>query len=180
MLQAELAIPMLYVSHSIDEVARIADDLLLLDAGQVTARGSIQQMLTRLDLPLAKDIAGGAVIEARVAGHDTDFFLTQAEFDGGLLLLPGELGAIGQSLRLVVLARDVSLTLQQPTGTSILNILEAQVDAIEADGESQVIVKVIVGNTELLARITRKSLSDLNLSQGSKVFAQVKTVALIG
>jgi molybdate transport system ATP-binding protein len=180
MLQAELAIPMLYVSHSIDEVARIADDLVLLEAGQVRARGEIRQMLTRLDLPLAKDIAGGAVIESRIAGHDTEFFLTRAEFDGGMLQLPGDLGGVGQSLRLVVLARDVSLALHEPTGTSILNILEAQVDAIETDGEAQVIVKLIVGNTELLARITRKSLTDLNLTTGTKVFAQVKTVALIG
>jgi molybdate transport system ATP-binding protein len=180
MLQAELAVPMLYVSHSIDEVARIADDLLLLDSGQITARGSIQQMLTRLDLPLSKDIAGGAVIEAQIAGHDSEFFLTQAEFNGGALQLPGDLGAVGQTLRLVVLARDVSLTLAQPTGTSILNILEAQVSAIEPDGESQVIVKVQAGDTELLARITRKSLTDLALAPGAKVFAQVKTVALIG
>ncbi len=178
-LPDRLGMPMIYVSHAINEVARIADQLLLLDKGQVTATGPIQEMLTRLDLPLSRDTAGGAVIEATVTHYDSEFALTQAEFGGGTFNLPGDHGAPGQKLRLQILARDVSLSLVRHTDTSILNVLAARVAAIEADNSAQAIIQLDVGGTPLLARITRKSVAELQLQKGSDVFAQVKTVALI-
>jgi molybdate transport system ATP-binding protein len=179
MLRTELSIPMLYVSHSIDEVARIADQLLLMEDGKIVASGGIQHMLTRLDLPLARDISGGAVIDAEIAEIDTAFALTRAVFGNESIQLPGSHGSVGQSLRLVILARDVSLSLERHHNTSILNILKARVLDIKPDSDSQVIVRLLVGDTILLARITRKSLSELGLEKDSEVYAQVKTVALV-
>ena len=178
-LPAKLGMPMIYVSHAINEVARIADQLLLLDDGQVTASGPIHEMLTRLDLPLSRDAAGGAVIEAEISDYDSEFALTRADFAGGAFNLPGDHGAPGQKLRLQILAKDVSLSLARHTDTSILNVLAARVAEIEADNSAQAIIQLDIGGTPLLARITRKSVAELHLQTGSEVFAQVKTVALI-
>ena len=95
-------------------------------------------------------------------------------------MLPGELGRIGQSLRLQILARDVSLSLEKATATSILNILPATIVAIETDTSAQSIVRLDIGDVPLLARITRKSADELQLQPGLALYAQVKTVALVG
>ncbi|MEI8325637.1 MAG: molybdenum ABC transporter ATP-binding protein, partial [Betaproteobacteria bacterium] len=121
-LQGELDIPMLYVSHAIDEVARLADHLVLLDAGRVLACGSTQGLLTRLDLPLAHGDSAAAVIVASVSAHDARFGLSYADFAGGRIALAQPALPLGQTLRLHIQARDVSLTLQHQTQTSILNI----------------------------------------------------------
>ncbi len=179
-LHTELDLPILYVSHALGEIARIADQLLLLNDGKITASGPIQEMLTRLDLPLSRDIAGGGIINAEIVKIDHDYALTHVQFSGGMLMLPGELGRIGQSLRLQILARDVSLSLEKATATSILNILPATIVAIEADTSAQSIVRLDIGDVPLLARITRKSADELQLQPGLALYAQVKTVALVG
>jgi len=178
-LHEELQIPVLFVSHALGEVARIADQLILLDDGAITASGQIQDMLTRLDLPLSRDNAGGAIIEANIVSFDSEYALTRASFSGGIFNLPGRHGASGQKLRLQILARDVSLSLERQTNTSILNILPARVVEIEADASPQAIIRLDVGGSPLLARITRKSVAELGLAPGNEIFAQVKTVALI-
>lgn len=178
-LCTELDIPVLYVSHAADEVARLADHLVLLHDGEVLATGPIAEMLTRFDLPLAHGRDAEAIVEARVSGHDEAFHLTRLEFAGGDLQITREELAIGQPVRLRVLARDVSLTLLHQTDTSILNILPVKIEELAHEGVAQVMVKLTAGDTVLLSRITRKSAQALDLEPGKLVFAQIKTVALL-
>ena len=179
-LQAELLIPMVYVSHAIDEVARLADHLVLMDAGRVTASGPTIPMLTRLDLPLAHGDTAGAVLTCTVVSHDAQDHLTTTEFSGGRLLVSRQSAAVGQRLRIRVQARDVSLTLQQQTGTSILNILRGTVLTLSPDSPGQLMVAIDVGGCTLLARITVRSAQALGLASGMTVFAQIKGVAILG
>ena len=170
---------MIYVSHSTDEVARLADHLVLMNAGRVVAAGPIYEMLTRLDLPLAHGDDAEALIEATVAGHDDEFHLTHLDFAGGRFTVLRKELAVGDKVRIRVAARDVSLTLEQQSGTSILNIFAATVDEIVAEGEAQMIVRLSAGGVPLLARLTRKSASALQLKRGKSVYAQAKSVALL-
>ena len=179
-LHSELDIPLLYVSHALDEVARLADHLVLLDAGRVSASGATHELMTRLDLPLAHGDGAGALIHATISGHEADYHLTLADFPGGRLRVAQQVHAIGQRLRLRVLARDVSLTLAPQVGTSILNILPARVVALSDDSPGQVMVALDAGGTALLARITKKSVDALALRPGCAVHAQVKGVAIVG
>ncbi len=178
-LHRELDIPLVYVSHSADEVARLADYLVLLDAGRVTATGDIHDLFTRLELSLAQEAEASAVIEAVVAGHDEHYHLTQLDFAGGRFTIPREMKKIGDPVRLRLAARDVSLTLEHQSGTSILNIFPATVDAISPYGPAQVTVRLLAAGLPLLSRITRKSASALALEPGRMVYAQAKSVALL-
>ena len=179
-LHSELEIPVLYVSHAPDEVARLADHLVLLEGGRVKASGRTSDLMTRLDLPLAHGDGAGALVEATITRHEPDYHLTIADFSGGRLRVAQQGRAPGQTLRLRVLARDVSLTLQAQTGTSILNILPVRVVALSDDSPGQVMVALDAGGTALLARITKKSAEALGLVMGSAVYAQVKGVAIVG
>ncbi len=178
-LHRELEIPLLYVSHSRDEVARLADHLLLLEQGQVVANGAIAETFSRLDLPLAHGPETGIVIEATIAEHDDDYNLTLLDFPGGRFTVARNPQKIGTQARLQVLARDVSLTLERQQQTSILNIFPATVEQIAEEGISQVTVRLLAGEIPMLARITRKSASELGLQSGKAVYAQVKSVALL-
>ena len=178
-LHAALAVPMIYVSHAIDEVARLADHLVLLDAGRVVAQGPLQATLTRLDLPAALAEAVGAVIEGTVVGHDAHDHLTELAFTGGTLLIPRRGDVVGQRLRCRIGARDVVLTHERQSGSSALNQLRARVVAMAgADHPSQCLVQLDAGGSVLLARITQRSWHALALAPGSEVWAQVKAVAL--
>jgi molybdate transport system ATP-binding protein len=180
-LHAGLAAPMIYVSHAIDEVARLADHIVLLEAGQVVAQGPLNAIVTRLDLPPALIEASGAVIEGVVTAHDTIDQLAELSFDGGVLLLPLGRGAVGDRLRCRIGARDVVLTCERQAGSSALNQLACRVVAIgDADHRSQCLVQLDASGTILVARITRRSLRGLELRPGRKVWAQVKAVALGG
>ena len=179
-LHSELDIPVLYVSHALDEVARLADHMVVLENGSVTASGATHELMTRLDLPLAHGDGAGALIHAAISGHEADYHLTLADFPGGRLRVAQQKREIGQSLRLRVLARDVSLTLAPQVDTSILNILPARVVALADDSPGQVMVALDAGGTALLARITKKSVDALALVPGCAVYAQVKGVAIVG
>jgi molybdate transport system ATP-binding protein len=179
-LHSELDIPVLYVSHAIDEVARLADHLVLLESGKVTASGRAEDLLTRLDLSLAHGDTAGAVLTLTVSQHDEQDHLSTASFSGGVMSLPIQNRSIGQSLRIRVQARDVSLTLQKQSGTSILNILSATVSAIAPDSPGQVMVSLDVGGCTLLARITERSARTLALAPGLSLYAQIKGVAILG
>jgi len=178
-LHDELAMPVLYVSHASDEVARLADHLILLNAGQVRASGPIAELLTRLDLAREQGAEAEAIIEARVAGHDEHFHLSYLEFTGGRFSVARHALAIGHNTRLRVLARDVSITLQPQTGTSILNIFPAVIDDLAQTGPAQMLVRLDIAGVPLLARITRKSANVLALTPGKQVYAQIKAVALL-
>ena len=178
-LHRELDIPVLYVSHSRDEVARLADHMVLLRDGRVQAHGPVTKLFSQLDLPLAHDPGAQTVIEATVAEHDDHYGLAYLDFAGGRIAVAGERLCPGDRVRLQIVARDVSLALEQPTRSSILNILPATVDGLAEEDAVQVTVRLKVGSTPLLSRITRKSADKLGLRCGLRVFAQVKSVALL-
>lgn len=182
-LHDELDIPVLYVTHSPEEVAQLADHLVLLEQGRVLAAGSISELTTRLDLPLAHEEEASAVLDAVVAEHDDHYHLTTLEFDGGKMIVGRSAQPVGAHVRLRIHARDVSLALQRHEDSSILNILPAQVLAIDNAGPARVLVKLSAGSggsSPLLARITRKSADALALAVGKSLYVQIKSVALMG
>lgn len=178
-LHAELDMPVLYVSHAADEVARLADHMVLMEAGRVLAAGPIQTLLTRFDLPLAQSTEAEAIVDASVAAHDDEFGLTCVDFPGGRFNVLRRDLPIGRPVRLRILARDVSLTLEHQSGTSILNVFPATVEALFETGDARVIVRLNIGGTPILAQITRKSAVALAIAPGQQLFAQIKSVALL-
>jgi len=178
-LHDELAMPVLYVSHATDEVTGFADHLVMLEAGRIRASGPITELLTRLEFAAGQGGDAEAVILATVAGHDEEFHLSYLDFPGGRFCVARNRLQPGQVARLRVLARDVSLTLERQTGTSILNIFPAMVDGLVEEGPGQVLVRLDIGGARLLSRVTRKSASTLELQPGKAVYAQVKAVALV-
>ncbi len=178
-LHDELDIPLLYVSHAPDEVARLADHLVLLEEGGISASGPIGEMLTRLDLPLAHGSDAAALFQARVAGHDDQFDLTYLDFPGGRFTVTRKDFPLGHSVRLRVTARDVSLTLERQTNTSIQNIFAATVEEVIPEGKAQATVRMLCGGVPMLALLTRKSATTLGLKPGKQVYAQAKSVALL-
>ncbi|MBI5007998.1 MAG: molybdenum ABC transporter ATP-binding protein [Nitrosomonadales bacterium] len=179
-LHRELDIPVLYVSHALDEVARLADHLVLLEKGRVIASGALQQTLARLDLPTAHFDDAGTVIEAAVAQHDEKYHLSRLDFPGGQLWVGRVEQPFGTVVRARVMARDVSIATQAPQGSSINNILNARIEEIRDEGPDKVIVRMRVGDAHtLLSRITRRSRDHLGLKDGMFVCAQVKSVALM-
>jgi molybdate transport system ATP-binding protein len=180
-LHRELTIPILYVTHSVPEVTRLADHLVLLQAGQVLAQGSLTEMMSRLDVSLAQDEGAGVVVPARVAERDRAWHLARLDFDGGSLWTRDAGHAEGTSVRVRVLARDVSLAPQPPAASSITNVLQGRVRAIANDGSHPALALALVdvGRVVLMARLTRQSVDRLGLVAGSPVWAQVKSVALV-
>ena len=181
-LHEELGIPIVYVSHAIDEVARLADHLVLLDNGRVLAAGPLPEMLARLDLPVALGDDAGVVLDACVGERDRSWHLARLDVDGqACQLWTRDAGhALGRHVRLRVLARDVSLARTPQSGTSIANQLQATVEAIADDAHPALaLVRVRVGSAPLVARLTRRSAHALELAVGMPVWAQVKTVALM-
>ena len=201
-LRLELKIPIIYVTHSIDELSRLADWVVVLDQGRVAANGSLADVLTALDSPMQLDDAG-VVLETTIVSREAQWDLMRVGFIGGKLLLADNGRAEGETLRVRVDARDVSLTLSQHTDTSILNALPATVIEISAClSQDAVLVKLGLGhqstaaldeskvmdeqskagrdsNEILLSRITRRSAEHLALAVGSQVWAQIKSVAVL-
>ncbi len=178
-INTELQIPMLYVSHSRTEVARLASELMILDNGKIQAQGKLTELFNNLDLPLANRSDAETVIKATVVNYDPEYALATMQFAGGKLLVAGNGLPIGSEVTLQVLANDVSITLSEQQQTSILNIISTTIEQIVDFNEAQVTIKLIAGTTPLLSRITRRSANQLNLKAGDQVFAQVKTVALL-
>ena len=178
-LHRELKIPVIHVSHLPEEVARLADHLVLLDSGRVSAAGDVHELFTRLDLPLARGAEAAAIIEAVVATHDNEYQLTYLDFGGGRIAMASVDLPTGTAVRLRLAARDVSLTLERQSGTSILNIFPAVVDDILPANQAQVTVRLNTQEASILASITRKSADELGLHPGKSVFAQIKSVALL-
>ena len=192
-LHQQLALPIVYVTHAMDEVARLADHLVLLRAGRVLADGPLASLLARTDLPLARQDDAGVVIDASVLSHDTDYGLSRIGFAGGTLWLGATPAAPGAAVRARVLARDVSVARQAPLQTSVLNVLEARLESLQADHSTVLLRLVLTGPADpagpgdpspadavrLLARITRRSCDALALQPGDALFAQIKGVALM-
>ena len=178
-LHNDLDIPIIYVTHSPDEASRLADYLLLLDHGKVIGSGPINDMLTRFDLPMSHGREATSLVEAKVISREKEFNLMHLDFPGGKFLVPDNNLPIGSNVRLRVSARDVSLTREKQIGTSILNIFPAVVDELALEGKAQIMVRLKIKEVTLLALITRKSAEMLNLKNGVKVFAQIKSVAIL-
>ena len=178
-LHNELAIPVLYVTHSQQEVAQLADTLVIMADGWVQASGPLSEMQSRLDVPLAHDRDAATVWQAIVVEHETDYYLTRVAFASGTLSLPMVDAAIGTPLRVQIYARDVSITLAAPTATSILNVLPATITGLADDHGGRTVVCLQVGKQALLAHITRKSALLLGLHVDRVVYVQIKGTSIL-
>jgi molybdate transport system ATP-binding protein len=186
-----LDIPVVYVTHSMDELARLADHVVLLDGGQVQHSGPVMDLMTRLDLPLAHGDGAAALIEARICDQAHDDPMCILEFAGGTLILPQTRATplpTGTKVRVRIQARDVSVSLQKPELTSVLNILPATVMDMVEDGPGQVLLGLQLGHaqqsttantTRLLSRISQLSARRLGVVPGLLLHAQIKGVAMV-
>lgn len=178
-LPERFAIPVLYVTHDIDEVARLSDRMLLLSAGRIAAQGSVSEILGRIDLwPSTGRLEAGAVIEARVERHETG--MTHLAFETGTLQIPAVDAVPGKVLRLRVHARDVAVATERPQHLSIRNVLPATIEKIDVDATVHAELLLGVGEQTLRARITRNALEDLGLAEGQQVHALIKSVLFEG
>ncbi|MFZ5789110.1 MAG: molybdenum ABC transporter ATP-binding protein [Pseudomonadota bacterium] len=178
-LRDELKLPILYVSHSIPEVVRLATTMIVLSEGKVMAAGPVAEVMGRPDLfPATGRYESGAVLEAAVVAHDEVFGLTELETAGGILRVPRLDNPIGSRLRVLIRARDVMIATERPTQISALNILAGRIAALQDDGRPIGEATITVGDATLQARVTRRSMSQLGLAPGRAVFAVVKTVAI--
>jgi molybdate transport system ATP-binding protein len=178
-LHQELNIPVLYVTHSQQEVAQLADHLVIMDEGKALASGPLSDTLSRLDLTLAHEGDAATVWQTQVVGHEAEYHLTKVAFTGGVLSLPSLLLAIGTPVRVQIYARDVSITLQAPIATSILNVLSATITGIADADSGQNVVRLQVGTHPLLAHITHKSTVLLGLKIGMLVYVQIKATSIL-
>ena len=178
-LHQNLQIPILYVTHSLPEVNQLADHLLVMAAGKAVVCGPLAETLTRLDGPLALDRQAASVWQGKLISHEAEYHLSHAEFAGGSLSLPYLELPVDSPVRIRIFARDVSITLQPPEASSILNILPAQIREISGMGQGQTVVKLAVGDEILLAHITEKSAMLLNLQPGMAVYAQIKGTSIV-
>ena len=180
-LDTEFHIPIIYVTHALHEVVQLAHTLLLLKEGTVAGSGPLEDVFSQLNLRhFIPESHLGAVIDTRVAEHDDEYGLTKIQFSGGRLSVPHQDRSIGDSVRVQILAKDVSIVSSQPAfQSSVLNVLEATIVEIGPvdSGHPFIDIKLDMG-VPLLATITRKSLATLNLHPGQRVYAQIKTVAL--
>src|SRR5262249_19584229 len=179
LLRDDLAIPIVYVSHSVAEITRLADTVVLLSDGKTLAVGDVDDVMGRIDLrPQTGRHEAGAVTDTGVVEHGLQYGLTTLVLEGGLLVVPNVDALAGERVRVRIRARDVSLALTRPSQLSILNVLEGSVVAISDEGGPIVDVQLRVGEASLQARITRRSRVDLGLAEGQRIFALVKAVSL--
>jgi molybdate transport system ATP-binding protein len=175
-LHAQWLVPIIYVSHNIDEICRLSDHLIVLDNGKVVAEGDLQTMLARIDLPTLGGRNAGAVLNVTRSRYDSEFDLTLFRFSGGEIWVPGRHDS--SSTRLRIRASDISLSRTPAESSTILNILPATIDATAAETSSAELVRLSLGDDCLVARITRRSLQQLELQVGDKVYAQIKSVTV--
>lgn len=181
-LQAGLGIPIVYVSHALDEVTRLAHHVVLMEHGRAVASGPLADVMARLDLPTARGEGAGVVLDARVAQRDAQWQLLRLDVGpGGFLLWARDTGLeVGRSVRVRILARDVSLSQQAHPDSSIGNQLPGTVEAVAADEHPALaLARVRVAGQPVVARLTRRSAAGLALEPGAAVWVQVKTVALM-
>jgi molybdate transport system ATP-binding protein len=178
-LNQELNIPVLYVTHSQQEMAQLADNLVIMADGKAIASGPLSETLSRLDVPLAHDREAASVWQVTIVEHEADYQLTRVAFAGGTLCLPLVDAAIGTLSRLQIYASDVSIVIEASTTTSILNVLPATITGLTDEHGGFTVVRLQVGNQTLLAHITRKSALLLNLHIDMAVYAQIKGTSIL-
>jgi molybdate transport system ATP-binding protein len=178
-LRDQFHLPMIYVSHSLDEVVRLADHLLVVADGRIAASGPLADVVSRLDLqPLLGRFEAGAVIDCTVAAHDDDYLLTTLHFDNGQLRVPAIDKPVGARVRLRLRARDISIAISEPRDLSISNSLMGTIADFAVRDGVFVDVTITVGATTIRALVSRESRDRLGLAVGQRVWALVKTVAL--
>jgi molybdate transport system ATP-binding protein len=177
-LRDELNIPIVYVSHSVTEVTRLADTVVVLSDGKCLAVGDVHEVIGRLDLkPATGRYEAGSVLDTCVAAHDAEDQLTTLAFDGGELIVPHLDVSIGERVRARIRARDISLSIRKPTEISILNVLPACVTSIDEETGPIVDLQLEVGSVTLVARITRRSFQQLGIHTGQELYALIKAVS---
>ncbi|MGH8756524.1 MAG: molybdenum ABC transporter ATP-binding protein, partial [Burkholderiales bacterium] len=178
-LHSEVKIPIVYVSHAIEEVVRLAETMVLLSEGKVLAAGKLEDIMSRLDLrPMVGRYEAGAVIDTRVTAYDERYELTTLSFSGGELSVANLDALVGERVRVRIRARDVALALHPPAGVSMLNVLRGRLIEISREEGPVADVRVQVGDACLVARLTRRSIHQLGLEAGQEVYALIKTIAL--
>jgi molybdate transport system ATP-binding protein len=177
-LHEKSSVPIVYVSHNIEEICRLCDHLVVLDNGRVVASGELQSVLVQLDLPQLGGEQAGSVIAGRIDSYDAKFQLTRVAFSGGTIWLPGRIGEVGDARRLRIRANDISLCTEQPSNTTVLNLLEVIIEEVQDTPAPTQLIRLVAGSERLIARITRRSREELNLQPGDKVVAQVKAAAV--
>ena len=179
-LRDELKTPMLYVTHSADEVARLADQLVVLDEGQVKAQGPVASVLAQVVNPVLLGDDAGALIEGCIGAIEPQWHLSRIDFEGGCVWMRDSGLPMGRAVRIRILARDVSLATTEPHNSSIQNQLRGNIQSMTPDVHpSQVMVVLKCGAEEVLARVTKRAVDELSLQVGQPVWAQVKSVALV-
>ncbi len=178
-LRDRLRIPIVFVSHSVAEVSRLADEVILLSEGKVLASGATQDVMGRIDLfPHTGRHESGAIIETQVRSHDDAYELTVLDFDGGSLAMSRIDAHPGDPIRIRVRARDVALATSRPENISFANILQGRVEQLTDDAGAMMEVRLRVGSACLVARITRRSAHALALAPGKSVYAMIKAAAI--
>ncbi len=176
-LRDEARVPIVYVSHSVAEVARLATTVVLLEDGKVVATGPVSEVMARAELyPAADRAEASAILEARIEGHDSADGVTRLASEAGLFRVPLIADPVGSHVRLRVRARDVMLALHRPEGISALNLLPGTVETLGGDEGPVANLRLRCGQATLVAQVTRKSIRDLGLAPGRAVFAVVKSV----
>jgi molybdate transport system ATP-binding protein len=178
-ISEELAIPIIYVSHSLDEVIKIADRVLLIENGSVVKLGPVEKLLCQLDLSLLQGDQSSALLYGIIDHHEADLGITCIQCDGQKIYLPLQQEQGSTKIRIKISAKDVSLTKVRSEDTSILNILNAQIYEIKMLDQFQVMIKLKLDHQFILSKITKKSLINLNLKVGDNIFVQIKSVVLI-
>lgn len=176
----ESKIPILYVSHSMDEVARLADQIIVLHEGRVIAEGSLFDVTSNLDLIGGGAQLPGSVLEATVNGHDQAHALSELNISGETIVVPALNRNIGATVRLRIDAQDVMLALSKPEGISANNVLPATISEIRAGSGPYEDVLLSLGKARIIARITRRSAERLKLEKGQEIFAVIKSVTVGG
>jgi molybdate transport system ATP-binding protein len=177
-LHHEITVPIVYVTHAVDEILRLAEVVVLMAGGRVISTGKASEIMGRPELRAHAGIfEGGTVIDAKVLAHDLAYDLTTLEFAGGQLTVPGVDALVGEPIRIRIRARDVSLALTRPADISVLNVLEGRVTEVSAEQGPSANVRVDVGGVMLVARVTRYSVARLELGAGREVYALIKAVS---
>jgi len=178
-LRDQAGVPIVYVSHAVAEVTRLANTIVLISDGRVRAVGPLQEVMGRAELyPIVGRFEAGAVLAVRVVAHDARWGLTELAGAFGTLTVRRLPAPVGAALRVRIRARDVILAASPPTGISALNVLRGRVETLVPIEDAALEVQLRLGNERLLARVTRRSGSTLGLAPGCEVFAVIKTVAI--
>ncbi|MDH5737128.1 MAG: molybdenum ABC transporter ATP-binding protein [Gammaproteobacteria bacterium] len=176
-LHRELNVPIVYVTHSLEEMHYLADKVILMHNGQVADEGGIVEISSKADTELAKQESAASIIHCKVMDIDEEYGLTSLSFGDQKLIVARTDLKPGTMVRIQIQARDLSITLAPDSQSSILNILSCQIESISVTDRSRALISLKTGNQYLLARITRQSLDRLGLIKGQSVFAQIKSVA---